>query len=387
MSANAKRREHVFLASLLWTDLWIVQQPMCREIGQEEPVLFVERFVSIATVLRYPKLWRRLFVWLKGVRSVGDGVSALAPLPLFHLGHRFPWLFRMEYHLQALWLRWHMRRWSSGLPRVLWIDSPIYSRAIGTVGEGVSIYYVADEFAAFPTSHRKSAEMLEREVLERVDLVFVASERLRNDKASLHPRVTTILNAIDAKAYVGLPQSPTPDLEGVAAPRVLLVGVIDAWVDVEFLAKVTELVSEVQFVIVGPVRTPVEGLRRRPNVHWFGRRERGTVPRLLASGSASLVPFRRSPLTSRTLPLKVFEALAAGVRPICTDFSDDLHQLHQDGHVEIASTPESFAAAVRKAVREDDERVRTQLSAFGRAQTWAARWQQARKVIGTMGDA
>src|SRR5579859_245863 len=381
---SAGRREHVFLASLLWTDLWIVQQPMCWEIGHEEPVLFVERFVSFATVLRYPYLWRRLFAWLKGVRSLGEGVSALAPLPLFHLGHRFPWLFRVEYKLQSLWLRWHLRRWSRGLSRVLWIDSPMYSRAVGTLDEDVSIYYVADEFAAFSTSNRQSAEILEREVLEKVDLVFVASERLSRDRRSLHPRVTIVLNAIDAKAYVDLPQRPVSDLEGVRAPRVLLVGVIDTWVDVEFLEKVTELVPEVQFVVVGPVRTPVEGLRHRTNVHWFGRRERGTIPHLLASGSASLVPFRRSPLTARTLPLKVFEALAAGVKPICTDFSDDLHQLRQDGLIDIASTPESYAAAIRKAVAEDGDRIRGHLSAFGRSQTWAARWQQARVVIDRM---
>lgn len=380
------RREHIFLASLLWTDLWIVQQPMCWEIGHEEPVLFVERFVSIATVLRYPRLWRRLFTWLRGVRSVNEGVSILAPLPLFHFGHRFPWLFRLEYRLQSIWLRRHVRRWSMGRSRVLWIDNPMYSPAIGTLGEEVSIYYVADEFAAFPTSHRQSAETLERETLGRVDLVLAASEKLGSDKGSLHPRVTTILNAIDASAYVDLPKGAVPDLEGVGSPRVLLVGVIDTWIDVDLLEKVAGLAPEVQFVVIGPVRTPVEGLRQRPNVHWFGRRERGTIPRLLASGSASLVPFRRSPLTARTLPLKVFEALAAGVKPICTDFSDDLHRLQEKGLIEIANTPESFAAAVRKAVSEDGVRVREQLSAFGRRQTWAARWQQARAVIDTVGE-
>ena len=44
-------REHIYLSSVLWDGLWIIQQPICNEIQKQEPVLFVERVASLFTVL------------------------------------------------------------------------------------------------------------------------------------------------------------------------------------------------------------------------------------------------------------------------------------------------------------------------------------------------
>ena len=104
MPHRASRRQHVYLATNFWDGLWVVQQPICNEIRREEPVLYVERFVSFFTILRYPRLWRRLFAWLRGARRVEPNLRVLAPLPLFHLGHRFPALFRLEFALQRWWI-------------------------------------------------------------------------------------------------------------------------------------------------------------------------------------------------------------------------------------------------------------------------------------------
>src|SRR5262245_42304486 len=93
-------RAHVYLSSNFWDDLWIIQQPVANEIAQDEPVLYVERFVSIFTILRQPRFWPRLFAWLRGARRRSPKLRVLAPLPLFHLGHRVPWLFRAEFAIQ-----------------------------------------------------------------------------------------------------------------------------------------------------------------------------------------------------------------------------------------------------------------------------------------------
>src|SRR5436190_10827996 len=109
MRSEQALTSHVYLASNLWTGLWIIQQPIAREIAKHEPVLYVERFVSLFTVLRYPRLWRRLFTWMRGARRLSPKLRVLAPLPLFHLGHRIPWLFRIEFQLQRWWILWWAR--------------------------------------------------------------------------------------------------------------------------------------------------------------------------------------------------------------------------------------------------------------------------------------
>src|SRR5207247_715364 len=113
---------------------------------KEEQVLFVERFTSLFTILRYPRLWFRLFAWLRGARNVTPNLRILAPLPLFHLGHRFPFIFRLEFAIQRLWiLFWAPRRPTRS--RVLWFDHPLFECAIGKMAESLVVYHVGDEVA------------------------------------------------------------------------------------------------------------------------------------------------------------------------------------------------------------------------------------------------
>src|SRR5512143_1478853 len=157
-------RSHLYMSCNLWDSLWIIQQPTCLAISREEPVLYVERFVSVFTILRYPRLWRRLFTWLRGARSVAPNLRVLAPLPLFHLGHAVPFLFRWEFAIQRRWiLSWANRGQGGG--RVLWVDSVLYECAVGRLGESLSVYHVADEASAFPTSHARIVASLERQLL------------------------------------------------------------------------------------------------------------------------------------------------------------------------------------------------------------------------------
>src|SRR5690349_1604019 len=72
--ASVRVREHLYLSSVMWDGLWIIQQTICNEIQKEEPVLFVERPVSLFTVIRYPHLWRRLLSWLRGARRVSPNL-------------------------------------------------------------------------------------------------------------------------------------------------------------------------------------------------------------------------------------------------------------------------------------------------------------------------
>jgi glycosyltransferase involved in cell wall biosynthesis len=372
---------HIYLASVLWDGLWIIQQPIANEIAKKEPILFVERPVSVFTVLRYPRLWLRLLAWFRGARRVSPTLRLLSPLPLFHLGHRVPWLFRLEFALQRWWIRFWARR-DRGSARILWIDNPLYECAIGHMGEAIAVYHVADEITAFPTSDPVISERLERATLGRVDVVFAAAQRLADDKRRWNPQTFTVWNAIDLSAFDREPPADSfGDIDQIPAPRVAFVGVFDAWVDLELIAFAAAQLPRIHFVLVGPTNVDVVALRRLPNVHFVGRRDRSLIPGVLQRCSASLVPFRKTKLTERIVPLKVFEALAAGIVPVCTDFSLDLDALEKSGHALIGRSPEEFVAAVERAVASDTLARRERLRMFGRKQTWEARWAHMRGVL------
>lgn len=366
-------RLHIYLSSNLWDGLWIIQQPIANEIGKRETVLYVERTVSVFTVLRYPRLWRRLFAWMRGCRPTSGRVQILAPLPLFHLGHRFPRLFALELRIQRWWIERHARGLGAD-KRVLWLDNPVFAAAIPLFRSDIVVYHLADEMSAFDTSSVEIMQELERRVLQRADIVFAAAEQLSLDKRRVAPRVVTVWNAIATELFER-PAQKAIVLERIPAPRIAFVGVIDSWVDIELLTYAAESVPEASFVVIGPTLTKdLAGLRRLPNVHFLGQRPRSEIPDLLRHCSASVIPFRRNPLTQRIVPLKVFEALAAGIVPIASDFSPDLSILAAEGQLKLADTREAFRDHVRAAIAEDTPARRAALREFGLRQNWTERW-------------
>jgi len=191
-----------------------------------------------------------------------------------------------------------------------------------------------------------------------------------------------VWNAIDVKAFEREPPAAAvADVDAIAPPRVAFVGVLDRWVDLDLLALTAGRLPQVHFLLVGPTHVDHRALRALPNVHFLGRRDRLVVPAILKRCSASLVPFRKIKLTERIVPLKIFEALAAGIMPVCTDFSVDLETLERDGFALVARSAEAFVAAVERAVAGDSPETRRRLSRFGQQQTWHARWDQMRAVL------
>jgi len=377
-----QRRLHIYLSSNFWDGLWIIQQPIANEIGKTENVLYVERVVSIFTILRYPQLWRRLFTWFRGVRPGPRNVHLLAPLPLFHLGHRFRRLFALEMRVQAWWIARAVRHFTEPI-RVLWIDNPVYESVIGRLAADLKVYHVADEMSALDTSHERTIQTMEQEVLKRVDVVFAAAEQLSVDKRRTAPRVYTVWNAIDTEIFSEA-SGATAMFQSIAAPRIAFVGVVDSWVDLELLAHAARALPDLSFVIVGPSVVDLGELRSLPNVHLIGRRPRSEIPQILRSCAASIIPFRRLPLTERIVPLKVFEALAAGVVPIASDFSPDLSILAGENRLKLAKSASEFVDHIRAAVVEDTPERRAALRDYGLRQNWTERWHSMDAILRSM---
>ena len=381
MSEPSARREHVYLASNEWHGLWIIQQPISREIGREEPVLFVEQFVSLFTVLRYPSKWRRLFAWVRGARKVAGNVRVLAPLPLFHLGHRFPWLFDLEFAIQRLWIL-HFARQLGGDRRVLWIDNPQYVSSVGRMDEDLVIYHVGDDIAAFETSHTRTMEALERRLLDAADIVFVAANHLARSRRERNANTFAITNAVDPAVYEGtLSERTAADLAAIPEPRIAFVGMVDHWVDVDELAATIAELPDVHFVIVGPWRVDATPVSALPNAHLLGVRPRTDVPGVLRACHASIIPFKRIPLTEHIMPVKIYEALAAGIEPIATSFSTEVDDLAEEGWVTIARSHNDFVQAIRGAIASDTPDSRKRLSNFGLSQSWTDRWREMKAII------
>ena len=92
--------------------------------------------------------------------------------------------------------------------------------------------------------------------------------------------------------------------------RVVYVGAIETWFDLETVERWAEALPEVRFDLVGPRRA---GIRSDlPNVHFPGPVPYERLPETIGGAGCGLVPFTVDDLTLGVHPLKMYDYLMLG---------------------------------------------------------------------------
>ncbi len=230
------------------------------------------------------------------------------------------------------------------------------------------VYDCMDFHAGFSTNE---AAMLEREqrLLAGADLVVVSSAFLEREAAPHARRVVRVPNACDFEAFAAVPAP-----EKKAAPVVGYYGAIADWFDSDLVADLAERRPEWRFLLVGSTFTAdTSRLSALPNVEMPGEVPYAELPSWIARMDVLLIPFRRTPLTEATNPVKAYEILAAG-RPLV---SVPLPEVVALGDlVRLAVTAEETEREVLAALASDGPAERERRRAFARGQTWEHRVEE-----------
>jgi glycosyltransferase involved in cell wall biosynthesis len=103
------------------------------------------------------------------------------------------------------------------------------------------------------------------------------------------------------------------------APVLGHAGVVDERVDLPLLAALADARPGWQFVMLGPVvKIDAAALPRRPNLHWLGEQPHRVLPGLVAHWQAALLPWADHLATRHASPVRLLEALAAGLPAVAT---------------------------------------------------------------------
>ena len=230
------------------------------------------------------------------------------------------------------------------------------------------VYDCMDYHAGFSTN---TAAMLavEDELLREADLVVVSSQLLQKQAAKHNEKILLLPNACDFQHFAAV--APRTDRN---RPTVGYYGAIADWFDSELAAAVARLLPDWRFLLVGSTYTadlrPFQGLA---NVEFTGEVPYGELPRYLAEMDVLFIPFKKTPLTDATNPVKFFEIMAAG-KPLVSVPLPELAPYAEQGLVELVSTPEEAAQAIRRAFSTDSDEARQQRRTFAREHTWQARY-------------
>lgn len=219
----------------------------------------------------------------------------------------------------------------------------------------------------------------------REDLVKlgVRAESILVEHDGFEPARFRDLPARDAaRAALGLPPE---------AAIVVYTGGLLAWKGVDVLVDAARELPEAYVVIAGGMDADVQALRQRAgglaNVRIDGFQSPERIALYLAAGDVGVVPNRSQPAISAryTSPLKVFEAMAAGLPLVASDLSS-LREILTDGvdaKLVAADDPKALAQGIDALL--GDAQLRAKLAANLRARasehTWEAR---ARRILAWM---
>jgi len=209
-------------------------------------------------------------------------------------------------------------------------------------------------------------------------------------------RILVAHDAFDAQRFASPPTKAQARAElGVASDARLAVytGGLLEWKGVDLIVDAARELPDVQFVIAGGMEADVERLRERarstPNVRVDGFQPPRRIALYLAAADLGLAPNRSQPAISSkyTSPLKVFEAMAAGLPLIASDLPSMRDLLTHERDAWLVAPDDAGALARGIARLAGDEALRARLSASFAARasehTWDAR---ARRVLDWMAE-
>ena len=230
---------------------------------------------------------------------------------------------------------------------VFWYYTPMALSFTSHFSPVASVYDCMDELSAFKGAHSRLQD-LERDLFQRVDLVFTGGQSLYEAKRNQHPAVYAFPSSIDVSHFskARIARVDREDQARIPHPRLGFFGVIDERFDIELLNSLAMKRTDWHFVMIGPVvKIHPDSLPKHPNIHYLGPKRYEELPGYLAGWDIALLPFARNDSTRFISPTKTPEYLAAGKPVISTSIRDVVRPYGDLNLVQIADSVGEFIQA------------------------------------------
>jgi UDP-galactopyranose mutase len=247
------------------------------------------------------------------------------------------------------------------------------------------IFDCMDELSAFRFSPPE-LKLREHELLNICDMVFTGGDSLYQTKKNQHDSVFLFPSSIDYEHFSSA-RSALADPEDqryIPFPRMGFFGVIDERFDILLLQKIAAKQPDWHFVMLGPiVKIDPASLPKASNIHYLGMKTYNELPSYISNWNVALILFALNESTRFISPTKTPEYLAAGRPVVSTPITDVVKAYGVKNLVQIASSPETFIEAIRKAMSDqDDPAWKNAVSENLALNSWDLTWKKMATLIG-----
>ena len=241
---------------------------------------------------------------------------------------------------------------------ILWFDSPLFGFLLDTITYKKSILRIADYAKGFGAVSDAQFDA-EIKIANKADAVIYTARNLKEkyDQIKDKSKMKYVPNGIDLDFFKTADRSLPPQLEDIPEPRVIYVGAIHDWFDVDLVYYCAKNLPNYSFIIIGPEQKDLSLLRELKNVHILGAISYNKIPAFLYNSQVGIIPFNVKDypdLVNSINPIKAYEYFAAGIPVVAINWQE-LKQL--EDLVFLSNSKEDFILNIEKSVNSDKNRM------------------------------
>lgn len=261
--------------------------------------------------------------------------------------------FNLLRKVNRFFLRAHLKKTLQEIDshsRILITTLPNACDILGELGEIASIYYCVDELSEWHGMARQVVENMERDLLEKVDLVVATSEPLRMRKSNSIRETKLLTHGVDVEHFSKSTRNTSSSryLMNLPHPVIGYYGLIDQRLDQDIVLNVLKLNPELHVVFIGNSLIPLNQFQAYSNFHWLGPIPYEKLPDYVTHFDICILPYVINACTWNINPLKLKEYLATG-KPIVATPLPEINRL--SNFIKVAKGVPSFIEAIRQCVR------------------------------------
>lgn len=325
-----------------------------------------------------PHLERKLKLWLTG----GDKafpIFSYCPLTFLPFKNfpllRIQWAGRntLKYTLPSL--KSILRKQGFLKTDVFWITNLGMHSLLEIVNYKVSIFRFSDDLIEFQHIPKIAIEIQEK-TIKKVDIVIATAKFLAEKARKVNKHTYYVPNGADCGRFSNVSFVVEPiEYKEIAHPRVIYVGAIEYWVDINLLDYVTDHLKEYNFIVIGKPMTNLSRLQNKNNFVILGPKDYNQIPAYLKYSDVGIIPFKRNELTNSVNPIKLYEYLACGLPVVSTNL-DEVKAINSP--CLIAESPEEFVNLIQVAYERGKNK--PEFFEFVKRNSWDNRFELVKSI-------
>ncbi len=323
-----------------------------------------------------------------GFRAIDENITVLSPLLAPHPYNQ------LALAINIFVLRARIETWLSntGLKHapvviITFLPTPLIYRLSAKIAPNVVFYYCANDMASNDT---RKAPLIpwEQAFFREADHVFTISAELSERAKRYGANVSELSPGLDDK-FLSVNQHflhEPKDLAAVPHPRIGYVGALassSGVFDIDLFLEVTRQNKNLNFILIGPAYGDISSLLGGGNVFALGAKSHEDIASYLAHIDVALIPYRINNFTKSVNACKLNEYLFFGLPVVSTPFVE-VSRINSGcpGLIHLASSPNAFSHAVRKALLEvDDSILLKKRQAYAVSTRWSIKYIIVKRLL------